>query len=106
MYSFMATHGVGSLHVAPWGWRLLGPAIAPLIPRSFTVGFQVLAVGALSLTALGCTSSFEGLGLIVGSRSSGSSCSRQHSSSQHQMPSPSAFSRVIRIGDVLSNPCS
>jgi hypothetical protein len=34
------------------GWRLLGPAIAPLIPRSVTVGFQVLAVGALSLTAL------------------------------------------------------
>jgi hypothetical protein len=52
MYAFMATHPVGSLHVAPWGWRLLGPALAPLVPGSVTVGFQVLAVGALSLTAL------------------------------------------------------
>jgi hypothetical protein len=30
MYDFKATHWAGSLHVAPWGWRLLGPAIAPL----------------------------------------------------------------------------
>jgi hypothetical protein len=52
MYAFMATHPVGSLHVAPWGWRLFGPAFAPLVPGSVTVGFQVLAVGALSLTAL------------------------------------------------------
>jgi len=22
MYAFMATHSVGSLHIAPWGWRL------------------------------------------------------------------------------------
>ena len=52
MYVFMSTHPVGSLHVAPWGWRLLGPAFAPLFPGSVTVGFQVLAVAALSLTAL------------------------------------------------------
>ncbi len=53
MYAFMATHPVGSLHIAPWGWRLLGPALAPLFPGSVMVGFQVLAAGALSLTALG-----------------------------------------------------
>lgn len=52
MYAFMATHSVGNLHIAPWGWRLLGPILAPLFPGSVTVGFQVLAVGALSLTAL------------------------------------------------------
>jgi hypothetical protein len=52
MYAFMATYPVGSLHVAPWGWRLLGPAFARLFPGSVTVGFQLLAVGALSLTAL------------------------------------------------------
>jgi hypothetical protein len=52
MYGFMATHPVDSLHIAPWGWRLLGPALAPLVSGSVTVGFQVLAVGARSLTAL------------------------------------------------------
>jgi hypothetical protein len=52
MYAFMASHPVGSLHIAPWGWRVLGPTLAPLFPGSVMVGFQVLAVGALSLAAL------------------------------------------------------
>ncbi len=52
MYVFMATHPVGSLHVAPWGWRILGPSIASLLPGPVAVGFQLLAMGALSLTAL------------------------------------------------------
>jgi hypothetical protein len=52
MYVFMATHPVGSLHVAPWGWRILAPSIASLFPGSVVVGFQLLAIGALSLTTL------------------------------------------------------
>jgi len=52
IYAFMATHPIGSFHIAPWGWRLVGSALAPLFPGSLAAGFQVLTLTALSLTAL------------------------------------------------------
>ena len=47
MYLFMADHPVGDLHLAPWGWRILAPALAGVVPGSSQVGFQVLCVVGL-----------------------------------------------------------
>jgi hypothetical protein len=50
MYAFMATHPLGELHVAPWGWRLLAPLLVDMSGLAAGTGFRVLAFGALATT--------------------------------------------------------
>lgn len=53
IYRFMASHELGAFRVAPWCWRILSPFVASALPGSPTRGFELVAVVALSLTAVG-----------------------------------------------------
>jgi hypothetical protein len=48
----MAEHAVGSIHDAPLGWRLLGPAIAGALPVPIVSAFQILTFGGLLVAAV------------------------------------------------------
>jgi len=52
IYRSMAEHAVGSFHVAPWCWRLLGPAIAGALPVPTASAFQILTFGGLLVAAV------------------------------------------------------
>jgi len=52
MYIFMATHGPLSFHVAPFGWRVLGPLAVWALPGGVQGGFQALAVASVALTGV------------------------------------------------------
>lgn len=52
IYRWMAEHAVGSFHVAPWGWRLLGPAIAGALPVPIMSAFQILTFAGLLVAAV------------------------------------------------------
>jgi hypothetical protein len=47
IYRWMAEHAVGSFHVAPWCWRLLGPAIAGALPLPTATAFQIVTFVSL-----------------------------------------------------------
>jgi len=50
IYRFMAMHGPGEFHIAPWGWRILGPFAAAIIPGSVQIGFQLVTFSSLAIT--------------------------------------------------------
>jgi hypothetical protein len=52
MYIFMAQHGPFSLHVAPYGWRVLVPALVWASPFGAQTGFEVLTFVAIWLTGV------------------------------------------------------
>jgi hypothetical protein len=52
IYRWMAEHAVGSFHVAPWGWRLLGPVIAGDLPVPIVSAFQILTFAGLLVAAV------------------------------------------------------
>lgn len=51
IYLYMAEHPVGDLHLAPWGWRILEPAIVRVLPGSPLAGFQIVSVASLTVAA-------------------------------------------------------
>jgi hypothetical protein len=51
MYLFMADHPIGDLHLAPWGWRILGPGLVRLLPGSSQWGFQLVCLLSLCVAA-------------------------------------------------------
>ena len=51
IYLLMADRPVGDLHLAPWGWRILGPWLAHVFPGSHQVGFQLVCWMSLVLAA-------------------------------------------------------
>ena len=52
IYLFMSEQPVGSLHLAPWGWRILNPWLAGLLPGSEQFGFQVVCLVSLIVCAV------------------------------------------------------
>ena len=52
MYIFMAQHGPFGLHVAPYGWRVLAPAIAWTSPFGVQWSFEVLTFVAIWVTGV------------------------------------------------------
>jgi hypothetical protein len=63
IYLFMAGHPTGSLHLAPWGWRVLEPAIVRVLPGSSLVGFQLVCVASLIVAAVAIHAICRRLGL-------------------------------------------
>lgn len=51
IYLFMAEHPVGQLHLAPWGWRILGPGTVRVLPVTDQLGFQVVTFASLCVAA-------------------------------------------------------
>jgi len=52
IYAFMASHPVGEFHVAPWCWRILGPALAAGSGLPADRAFEVITSLSLAATAL------------------------------------------------------
>jgi uncharacterized membrane protein len=52
MYIFMAQHGPFGLHVAPYGWRVLAPAVVWASPFGVQTGFEVLTFLTLWITGV------------------------------------------------------
>jgi hypothetical protein len=50
MYIFMAQHGAFSFHVAPYGWRVLAPALVWASPFGVQTGFELLTFLAIWAT--------------------------------------------------------
>lgn len=52
IYAFMAAHPISDFHVAPWCWRILGPALAGSSGLPVDRAFQVITFLSLSATGL------------------------------------------------------
>jgi hypothetical protein len=51
-YLYMAEHGVGSLQIAPFGWRVGVPLLASLFPFSIEISFALLSLSCIWLTGI------------------------------------------------------
>lgn len=71
VYRWMAEHLLGSFHVAPWGWRVLGPAIAGALPVHAASAFQILTFAALVITAVATYATARVRGFGVGAAAVG-----------------------------------
>jgi hypothetical protein len=47
MYIWMAEHGPFSFHIAPYGWRVLAPALVWAMPFEPQLGFQIVSIAAV-----------------------------------------------------------
>lgn len=52
IYAFMASHPIGEFHIAPWCWRILGPALAAGSGLRVDRAFEVITFLSLAATAL------------------------------------------------------
>ena len=71
MYIAMAVHGPFGFHIAPYGWRVLAPALVWAMPFSAQLGFQLVTVWATGvavwvlLRRLGFTAPIAIAGLLL-----------------------------------------
>ncbi|KAA0232475.1 MAG: hypothetical protein JJLCMIEE_01390 [Acidimicrobiales bacterium] len=52
-YIYLAEHGPGSLHLAPFGWRLGVPTVVSFLPVGTEVGFRLVAAASVFAAAMG-----------------------------------------------------
>lgn len=52
-YIYLAEHGPGSLHLAPFGWRLAVPTVASVLPMEAATGFRLVSVISVLAAAAG-----------------------------------------------------
>jgi len=51
-YMFMASHNPLDFHIAPFGWRVLNPLLAKMLPFDLATNFSILCFAGLWLTAI------------------------------------------------------
>jgi hypothetical protein len=52
VYLYMTAHPLGSLHIAPWCWRILVPLLARWLPVSPQAGYTAIALTTVTLNAV------------------------------------------------------